>query len=137
MVCKRLTSAIAAALLGSGVMLPVEVHAIELTGVWASQTDLCKMVFTKKGNQVVFAEFSDIYGSGFIIDGDRIRGRSTKCTIKSRKQIGDSLELSTSCASSVMTSNVDFNLKVVDDNNIVRQFPGMEGMTLRYSRCSF
>ena len=137
MVCKLLTSAIAGAWLGLSVMLPVEAHAIELTGVWASQTDLCKMVFTKKGNQIVFAEFSDLFGSGFIIDGNRIRGRSTNCTIKSRKQSGDSLELAASCASSVMTSNVNFNLKVVDDNNIVRQFPGMEGMTLRYSRCPF
>jgi hypothetical protein len=80
-------------LLGLAVLQPAEAMAFELTGAWASQTDLCPLVFTKKGNQVVFTELSDLFGSGFIVDGDRIRGRSTKCTIKSKKQVGDSLEL--------------------------------------------
>ena len=119
-----------------GVLPPVAAQAFELTGAWASQTDLCTLVFTKKGNQVVFTELSDLFGSGFIVDGDRIRGRSTKCTIKSKKQVGDSLELSAACATSIMTSSVRFNLKVVDDNNLNRLFPEIAGMTLKYSRCS-
>src|SRR5882724_3915550 len=124
MFCKNRISAVAAILFGIGAMLPVDAHAIELTGAWASQTDLCKMVFTNKGKQIVFAEFSDLFGSGFIIDGNRIKGRSTQCTIKSRKQKGDALELSASCATSIMTSSVNFSLKVMDEDNIVRQFPG-------------
>jgi len=136
MFCKRRISAVAATLLGIGLTLPVEARAFELTGAWASQADLCKMVFTNKGKQIVFAELSDLFGSGFIIDGKRIKGRSTQCTIKSRKQNGDALELSASCASSIMTSNVNFSLKVKDEDNIVRQFPGMDGMALQYSRCS-
>jgi hypothetical protein len=119
-----------------GVLFPVAAHAFELTGAWASQTDLCTLVFTKKGDQVVFTELSDLFGSGFIVDGSRIRGRSTKCTIKSKKQDGDSLELSTACATSIMTSNVRFNLKIVDDNTLNRLFPEIAGMTLKYSRCS-
>jgi hypothetical protein len=128
--------AVAAILFGFLVIQPVEVQAMELTGAWASQSDLCKLVFTKKGNQVVFAELSDVYGSGFIVDGNRIRGRSVKCTIKSKKQDGDSLELSTACATSIMTSSVRFNLKIIDDNNLDRLFPEIAGMTLKYSRCS-
>ena len=128
--------AVAAILFGLLVMQPVEVQAMELTGAWASQSDLCKLVFTKKDNQVVFAELSDLYGSGFIVDGNRIRGRSVKCTIKSKKQDGDSLELSTACATSIMTSSVRFNLKIIDDNNLDRLFPEIAGMTLKYSRCS-
>jgi hypothetical protein len=127
---------VAAMLLGLGVMQPLDVQAIELTGVWSTSTDLCKLVFTKKGNQVVFAELSDLYGSGFIIDGDRIRGKSARCTIKSRKQQGDSLELSAACATSIMNSSVRFNLKIIDDNNLSREFPEVSGMTLKYSRCS-
>ena len=125
-----------AILFGVSVLQPVETRAFELTGAWASQTDLCTLVFAKKGNQVVFTELSDLFGSGFIVDGDRIRGRSTKCTIKSKKQVGDSLELSTACATSIMTSSVRFNLKVIDDNNLDRLFPEIAGMTLKYSRCS-
>jgi hypothetical protein len=129
-------SVAAAILFGLNILQPAEVQAFELTGAWASQTDLCPLVFTKKGNQVVFTELSDLFGSGFIVDGDRMRGRSTKCTIKSKKQAGDSLELLAACATSIMTSNVRFNLKIVDDNSLDRLFPEIAGMTLKYSRCS-
>lgn len=128
--------AMAIILLGPTSLRPVEAQAFDLTGAWASQTDLCTLVFTKKGNQIVFTELSDLFGSGFIVDGSRIRGRTTRCTIKSKKQDSDSLELSTACASSIMTSSVRFNLKIVDDNNMSRSFPGIPGMTLKYSRCS-
>jgi hypothetical protein len=127
---------IAILLLGLAALRPIEARAFELTGAWASQTDLCPLVFTKKGNQVAFTELSDLFGSGFIVDGDRIRGRTTRCTIKSKKQAGDSLELSTACATSIMTSSVRFNLKVIDDNNLDRLFPEIAGMTLKYTRCS-
>jgi hypothetical protein len=58
------------------ILLPVPAHAIDLTGAWASQGDLCKLVFTNKGNSVTFTELSDLYGSGFVIDGDRITGNA-------------------------------------------------------------
>ena len=121
---------------GLGSLLPVQADAIELTGAWATQADLCKLVFTKKGNQVVYAELSDLYGSGFIIDGNRIRGKAAQCTIKSRRQEGDSLELSAACATSIMTSSVRFSLKVIDDNNLSRLIPDIPGMTIKYTRCA-
>ena len=34
-----------------------------------------------------------------------------------------------------MLSNVQFFLKVIDDNTISREFPGMEGMDVKYHRC--
>ena len=124
-------------LFSSGVLLPTRSYAIELTGGWASQADLCKLVFTKKGNGVVFAELSDLYGSGFIIEGSRIRGKTTRCTITSKKQDGDNLELGAACASTIMNQNVRFSLKVIDDNNLDRQFPDIPGMSLKYTRCAF
>jgi hypothetical protein len=136
MVDFRRLPAITVLLLGSCILLPGGAHAIELTGAWATQADLCKLVFTKKGNQVVFAELSDLYGSGFIIDGNKIRGKAAQCTIKSRKQDGDSLELSSACATSIMTSSVKFDLKIIDDNNISRVIPAVPGMSLKYTRCT-
>jgi hypothetical protein len=121
--------------LGFGVLQPMEGQAIELAGAWATQTDLCKLVFTKQGNQVTFAELSDLYGSGFIIDGSRISGKTAKCTIKSRKQEGDSLELSAACATRIMTSDIRFSLKVVDDNTLFRLLPEVPGMDIKYYRC--
>jgi hypothetical protein len=132
----RRLPAISVMLLFSGILLPVQSHAIELTGAWASQADLCKLVFTKKGNGVVFAELSDLFGSGFIIEGSRIRGKAARCTITSRKQDGDNLELGAACASTIMNQNVRFNLKVIDDNNLDRLFPDIPGMTLKYTRCA-
>jgi hypothetical protein len=126
-----------AVLFGSLMLLPAQSHAFELTGAWASQAELCKLVFTKKGNGVVFTELSDLFGSGFIIEGSRIRGKAARCTITSRKQNGDSLELGAACASTIMNQNVRFNLKVIDDNNLDRQFPDIPGMTLKYTRCAF
>ena len=126
----------AAMLFSLSIVLPAQADAFELTGAWASQADLCKLVFTKKGNQVAFAEFSDLFGSGFIIDGIRIRGKSARCTIKSKKQEGDDLELSAACATSIMNQSVHFSLKVIDDNTVSRLFPEIPGMTLKYSRCS-
>lgn len=125
-----------AALLGTALMLAVQANAFELSGAWATDTDLCSRVFTKKGNQVVFAELSDLFGSGFVIEGNRVRGKIAHCTITSRKQEGDSLELAAACATSIMTQSVRFSLKVIDDNNLTRLFPDIPGMTLKYTRCA-
>jgi hypothetical protein len=121
---------------GMSVLLPVQARAFELTGAWASQADLCKLVFTKNGNEVAFTELSDLYGSGFIIEGSRIRGKAARCTITSRKQDGDNLELAAACASSIMNQDVHFSLKVIDENTLSRLFPEIPGMTLKYTRCA-
>jgi len=128
--------AVAAILVGLGAIQPLDAQAIELTGVWSTSADLCKMVYTKKGNEIVFSELSDLYGSGFIIAGDRIRAKSANCTIKSRKQEGDTIELAAACATTIMIQDVRFVLKVIDDNTVSRVIPEIEGMALRYSRCT-
>lgn len=124
-------------LLAADVALPVDAHAFELSGAWASHADLCNLVFSKQGGQVAFTELSDLYGSGFIVEGNRMKGKAGQCTIESRKQDGDNLELSAACASSIMTQTIRFKLKILDDNNLTRYFPEIEGMTLTYSRCKF
>jgi hypothetical protein len=126
-----------AAILSAAVTMTVPAQAIDLTGAWASQGDLCKLVFTNKGKSLSFTELSDLYGSGFIIDGDRITGKAANCRITSRKQNGDNLDLNASCATSIMTQDVSFILKVIDDNNIARVIPEIENMQIKYTRCSF
>jgi hypothetical protein len=110
-------------------------HAFDLSGAWATNQELCSHVFAKKGKQVVFAELSDLYGSGFIIDGKRISGKAAKCTITSRQDDGDDVTLSAACSTSIMKSNVQFSLTVIDDNGITRHFPDMPEMKLNYYRC--
>ena len=132
----RRLPAMAAMLFGLGVALPVQAYAIDLTGVWATDQPLCDRVFTKKQNQIEFSELSDLYGSGFIIEGDRIRGKSARCTIKSKKEEGDAVQLFAACATTIMTSDVQFSLKAIDANTISRHIPGIEGMELKYHRCT-
>jgi hypothetical protein len=41
----------------------------------------------------------------------------------------------TACATDIMLSNVQFSVKVIDDNRITHIFPGIEGMEVDYVRC--
>jgi hypothetical protein len=114
-----------------------EVSAFELTGAWATSADQCGKVFARKGraNQVSFTNFSGVYGGGCIAEANRLRGKFENCSIKSRRESGQTINLVVACASGIMLSNVQFFLKVLDDNTISREFPGMEGMEATYHRC--
>jgi hypothetical protein len=120
-----------------GLILPECVIAVELTGAWAPDADKCDKVFAQRGRakQIDFAEFSSVHGGGFVIEADRLRGKFAKCTIKTRKEDGQSLNLIAGCATDIMLSSVQFVLKVVDDDNIARVSPGIEGMEMKYHRC--
>jgi hypothetical protein len=48
----------------------------------------------------------------------------------------DARKLAASCATSIMNQSVRFSLKIIDDNNLSRLFPGIPGMTLKYTRCA-
>ena len=117
---------------------PDAARAFDLTGAWASSAENCDKVFVRKGrsNQITFRNFSGMYGAGFIAEPNRLRGKFDSCTIKSRKDDGQNLNLIVGCASGIMVSNVQFILKIVDDNSITRTFPGMDGMEITYHRCT-
>ena len=129
-----LATAIAA---GSTLLSQHEVNAFELAGAWATSADQCSKVFARKGRakQISFANFSGVYGGGFIAETNRLRGKFESCTVKSRKESGQTINLVVACASGIMLSNVQFFLKVIDDNTISREFSGMEGMEVEYHRC--
>jgi len=109
--------------------------AIDLTGVWATDADKCDKVFEKKGSQISFQPDSDIYGGGFIMEGRRIRGRTATCNITKSKEDGATIHMIASCATDIMYSNMQFSVKVINDNTIARIFPGLDGMDLNYYRC--
>src|SRR6267154_5846272 len=118
-------------------VLPECASASGLTGAWTPDADKCDKVFVRRGRakQIDFTQFSGVYGGGFIIEADQLRGKFAKCKIKTRKEEGGSRNLNTACATDIMLSNVQFVLKVIDDDNITRVFPGIEGMEVRYHRC--
>jgi hypothetical protein len=53
-----------------------EAGAFDLNGARASDADNCAKVLSRKGGQVNFTDMSDVYGGGFIIDGNQITGTS-------------------------------------------------------------
>ena len=117
------------------VVLAGSATAFDLNGAWASDADNCARVFVRKGGQLTFADMSDVFGGGFIIEGDQITGKFARCRIKAKKDDGKTINLVAACASDIMLQNVQFSLKESDANNVIRMFPGMEGMEIRYARC--
>ena len=109
--------------------------AVDLNGAWATSADQCDKVFTRQAGRLGFAEMSDVYGGGFIIDGDQIVGKFARCRIKARKDSGAKVNLIAACASDIMLSSVQFSLKELDADSIVRLFPEIEEMEIRYHRC--
>lgn len=111
------------------------VDAVELNGAWAGDADQCAKVFVRQGGKLGFTEMSDVYGGGFIIDGDQIVGKFARCRIKARKDDGANVNLVAACATDIMLSSVQFSLKELDANSIARLFPGIEDMEIKYYRC--
>jgi hypothetical protein len=110
-------------------------YALDLSGAWATSADQCGKVFARQDGKLAFSENSDVYGGGFIIDNDQIIGKFARCKIKARKNDGAMINLVAACASDIMLSSVQFSLKELDANSIVRMFPGMEEMSITYHRC--
>lgn len=133
----RKVSSVAAILGISAFASSERASAFDLAGAWATSVDQCGKVFARKGraNQISFTAFSGVYGGGFIAEPNRLRGKFENCSIKSRKDDGKNVNIVVSCASGIMLSNVQFFLKVIDDDSVTRLFPGMEGMEVTYHRC--
>jgi hypothetical protein len=109
--------------------------AFDLTGQWATERDSCSKIFTTIGGKAAIRRNSGLFGSGFVVEANRIIGPDMRCTIKTAKESGPMLHVLASCATDVMLSNVQFSAKIVDDNRITRVFPGIEGMEIDYVRC--
>jgi hypothetical protein len=125
----------AALLLGTLLATAGHADALDLNGAWATSADQCDKVFARQGGKLGFTEMSDVYGGGFIIDGDQIVGKFARCRIKAKKESGPNVNLIAACATDIMLSSVQFSVKELDADSIVRLFPGIEDMEIRYHRC--
>lgn len=113
------------------------VHAIELKGAWANDESACPKIFERRGDRIAISRSADIYGSGFIIEENRIRGQIATCAIKSRKQDGAVLHMHTTCSTDVALQDVQFSVRPESDNKIIRIFPGIAELDRPYYRCAF
>jgi hypothetical protein len=110
-------------------------NAFDLDGAWANDVSICNKIFEKKNNTISMTRDSDMHGSGFIIAGNQIRGKVATCTIKSRKEDGSILQLVATCSTDVALSTVQFSLKIDNENQMTRVFPGIPEMAMPYVRC--
>ena len=110
-------------------------HAFDLNGAWADDVAVCSKIFVKKNNNISIAKNADFYGSGFVVNGNTIKGKMANCTIKVRKQEADLVNLIAVCSTDIALATTQFALKIEDDNKIARLFSGMPEMTTRYVRC--
>ena len=122
----------------SGFLISSQAQAFDLTGAWSTNADQCNKVFVKKGDRIDFAEFSEEYGRGFVANGNEIRSKTNRCTIKSRKEVGDTIDLHAACASEIAASSVQLTIKILDNNSLSRIFqdPDFKGMELTFYRCT-
>ena len=121
-----------AVLLGIG----AAAEARDLRGAWVTDSSTCKKVFEGEGTKLRITKDADLYGSGFIYEGNRLRGKNASCVIKTQKQDGDVLYLVTLCTNDVTLGMVQFSLRIHDDNQITRFFPGVSELDTEYYRCS-
>jgi hypothetical protein len=92
--------------------------AFDLNGIWATDPELCGKMFEKRGSEIAFTPLSDLYGSGFVVEGTRIKGKMAQCTIRSQKQDGETLQVAAVCATEIMHSDMQFNLKIVSETQL-------------------
>ena len=126
-------------LLACGVLLlPSHAQAFDLNGAWATSADQCGKVFVKKGDQINFAQYSEEFGGGFVAAGNEIKNKAARCTVKSRNEAGDIIDLHAACASEIMASSIHLRIKILDSNSVSRVFqdPDLEGMEMSFHRCA-
>jgi hypothetical protein len=109
--------------------------AFDINGAWATDADACRKVFVKSGDTVRFAKNADLHGSGFVIAGNRIRGKIANCAIKVRKDDGQTVNLAATCSTDVAVQTVQFTLKILGDDSMSRMFPGIPELETPYFRC--
>ncbi len=113
-----------------------QAHAFDLSGAWANDASVCEKIFVKKGGGISIAQNSDAYGSGFIVQGNKIKGKMATCTINARKEEAGVLNIIAVCSTDLALSTMQFQLKIDSDNKVTRLFPGMPDLTFSYARCA-
>ena len=117
--------------------LCVSAHAFQLDGAWTADKSVCPKIFAKDGASIAFAPNSELWGKGFVVDRNSIKGQRTSCVIKHRKEEGAQLYIVVQCSDDIMLDQVQLHLRITGDNSITRYIPAIEGLESTYVRCSF
>ena len=127
--------ALALLVLLAAVSLSPSAHAADISGAWASDLSVCSKVFVKNGNRISFTPDAELYGGGFIVEGNRATGTFQKCNIKSMKNDGANIHLIAACSDGVAISDLQFTVKHVGEDRITVSSAGPVNMENPYVRC--
>ena len=72
------SSDFAPAMLLVAVSLAPSTQAADISGAWASDASVCSKVFVKTNNRISFTPDAELYGGGFIVEGNRVTGTRQK-----------------------------------------------------------
>jgi hypothetical protein len=113
----------------------VPAAAAEIDGAWSTDPDVCDKMFVKNGGKTMLTTNADLFGSGFVINGNLIRGKMATCKITSLRQDGSKLHLRASCATEITLTDNSFDLNMDGPNKVVRAYPGLPELDMPYYRC--
>jgi hypothetical protein len=117
------------------VLFSFSAYAFDLNGTWTTDSSNCGKVFVKKNNKISLTRNSDVFGGGFIVEGNQIRGQARTCKITSRKEDG-ALHLIASCSTDIaVLGSQEISAKIDNDDRITRIFPAFPEMGTTYFRC--
>jgi hypothetical protein len=112
------------------------VQATDLNGAWSIDASACGAVFTKENNRIAFRKDADLNAGGLIVQGKQITGTFQKCTVKSLRDDGPSLQVVAACSDGVAISDVPFEVTMSADNKMTLNSKGPVPMSMTYFRCS-
>jgi hypothetical protein len=111
-------------------------NAFDLNGAWTTDDSNCHKVFATKNKKVTMTRHADVYGGGFIIEGNQIRGQAKTCKITGLKEEGGVLNLVASCSTDIAVLGVQqVTIKIEGDDRVLRIFPSFPEMGTTYYRC--
>jgi len=118
------------------ILFSVSAHAFDLNGAWTTNDLNCNKVFVKKDNRISMTRNSDVFGGGFIVEGDQMRGQAKTCKITSRKEEGGVLHLIASCSTDIaVLGTQEISAKIDTDNQFTRIYPSFPEMGIPFYRC--
>ena len=112
--------------------------AFDLSDVWTADATNCDKVFIKKNNRIAMTRNSGVFGGGFIVEGNQIRGQAKTCKITSQKEEGGVLHLIALCSTDIAVLGAqEVDAKIDSDDKITRIYPSFPEMGTSFYRCKF
>jgi hypothetical protein len=113
-----------------------DANAFDLNGAWATSPDNCGKIFETKNNGISFTHNSDVFGSGFIVEGDQMKGPAKVCKITNRKEEGGVLHLIASCSTDIaVLGTQEVSAKINGDDQLTRIYSSFPEMGIPFFRC--